>query len=206
MNFKIIITLIICFISPLCSYVKKETCCTDLIVIVKTTSRILASFQSAWLSIVTLTVEQIPWLGGMISVQGVSATDGNYHLYSGILKVKPYQWTNLLGFFCESTISTAEFKEGVNVFNKNMNVAYKKSVLIIQKACELISTVKVYIDYEKMESICYSFIGTGFISNHVIQKKELVLQVDSLTNLSERNFNGFDRTYKELQAQICDTL
>jgi succinate dehydrogenase/fumarate reductase flavoprotein subunit len=57
---------------------------TEVLVIGGTTSGISAGLQSARLNVPTLIVEETPWLGGMITAAGVSATDGNHHLHSGI--------------------------------------------------------------------------------------------------------------------------
>ncbi len=61
-----------------------ETQKTDVLIIGGTTSGISAGIQSARLSVPTLIVEETPWLGGMLTSAGVSATDGNHLLHSGI--------------------------------------------------------------------------------------------------------------------------
>lgn len=57
---------------------------TDVLIIGGTTSGISAGLQSARLNVPTLIVEETPWLGGMLTAGGVSATDGNHSLHSGI--------------------------------------------------------------------------------------------------------------------------
>ncbi|NEW84269.1 MAG: FAD-dependent oxidoreductase [Mariniphaga sp.] len=57
---------------------------TEVLVIGGTTSGISAGLQSARLNVPTLIVEETPWLGGMMTAAGVSATDGNHRLNSGI--------------------------------------------------------------------------------------------------------------------------
>lgn len=57
---------------------------TDVLVIGGTTGGISAGLQSARLNVPTIIVEETPWLGGMITAAGVSATDGNHQLHSGI--------------------------------------------------------------------------------------------------------------------------
>ena len=57
---------------------------TSVLVIGGTTGGTSAGIQSARLNIPTIIVEETPWLGGMITAAGVSATDGNHELYSGI--------------------------------------------------------------------------------------------------------------------------
>lgn len=57
---------------------------TDVLIIGGTTSGISAGIQSARLNVPTLIVEETPWLGGMLTSAGVSATDGNHLLHSGI--------------------------------------------------------------------------------------------------------------------------
>lgn len=63
---------------------KDQTRQTDVLVIGGTTSGISAGLQSARLNVPTLIVEETPWLGGMMTAAGVSATDGNHLLHSGI--------------------------------------------------------------------------------------------------------------------------
>ncbi|MDR0507204.1 MAG: FAD-dependent oxidoreductase [Dysgonamonadaceae bacterium] len=62
----------------------KDVRTTDVLVIGGTTSGTSAGIQSARLGINTLIVEETPWLGGMLTSAGVSATDGNNNLPSGI--------------------------------------------------------------------------------------------------------------------------
>lgn len=57
---------------------------TNVLIIGGTTSGISAGLQSARLDVPTLIVEETPWLGGMLTSAGVSATDGNHLLHSGI--------------------------------------------------------------------------------------------------------------------------
>jgi len=63
---------------------KIQTRQTEVLVIGGTTSGISAGLQSARLNVPTLIVEETPWLGGMMTAGGVSATDGNHNLNSGI--------------------------------------------------------------------------------------------------------------------------
>ncbi len=80
-----ILVLAFCILKSLTSCVTKEqTKQTDVLVIGGTTSGISAGLQSARLNVSTLIVEETPWLGGMMTAAGVSATDGNHRLNSGI--------------------------------------------------------------------------------------------------------------------------
>ncbi len=57
---------------------------TGVLVIGGTTSGISAGLQASRLGIPTVIVEETPMLGGMMTSAGVSATDGNHDLHSGI--------------------------------------------------------------------------------------------------------------------------
>ena len=57
---------------------------TGVLVIGGTTSGISAGLQSSRLGVPTIVVEETAWLGGMMTSAGVSATDGNHNLHSGI--------------------------------------------------------------------------------------------------------------------------
>lgn len=57
---------------------------TEVLVIGGTTGGAGAGIQCARMGVKTLIVEQTPWLGGMLTAAGVSCTDGNDELWSGI--------------------------------------------------------------------------------------------------------------------------
>lgn len=78
--------IVICciFLSLAACTPKEQNHITDVLVIGGTTSGISAGLQSARLNVPTLIIEETPWLGGMITAAGVSATDGNHRLHSGI--------------------------------------------------------------------------------------------------------------------------
>ena len=63
---------------------QEQTKQTAVLVVGGTTGGTSAGIESARLNIPTIIVEETPWLGGMITAAGVSATDGNHELYSGI--------------------------------------------------------------------------------------------------------------------------
>jgi hypothetical protein len=57
---------------------------TDVLVVGGGTGGVGAALQSARLGARTIVAEPTPWLGGMLSAAGVSATDGNHRLPSGL--------------------------------------------------------------------------------------------------------------------------
>lgn len=57
---------------------------TDLLIAGGGTSGVSAALQAARLGVEVIIVEPTPWLGGMLTSAGVSATDGNHNLPSGI--------------------------------------------------------------------------------------------------------------------------
>jgi len=77
-----ILVFAICIITSCIS--TEQTKQTDVLVIGGTTSGISVGLQSARLNVPTLIVEETPWLGGMMTADGVSVTDGNYRLNSEI--------------------------------------------------------------------------------------------------------------------------
>lgn len=56
----------------------------DVCIIGGGTSGVAAGIQAARMGAKTIIVEETTWLGGMLTSAGVSATDGNYHLPSGL--------------------------------------------------------------------------------------------------------------------------
>ena len=57
---------------------------TDVLVIGGGASGVAAGIQSARMGAQTIIAEETPWLGGMLSAAGVSATDGNHMLPSAL--------------------------------------------------------------------------------------------------------------------------
>ena len=79
--------LIIFFLFPLSCTIKKssfKTIETDVLVIGGGASGVAAAIQAARRDIKTTLIEYTPWLGGMLTSAGVSATDGNHRLPSGL--------------------------------------------------------------------------------------------------------------------------
>ncbi|HZH66586.1 MAG TPA: FAD-dependent oxidoreductase [Flavisolibacter sp.] len=62
----------------------QTTITTDVLVVGGGVGGTAAAIQSARLGVKTTVVESGPWLGGMISAAGVTATDGNHNLPSGL--------------------------------------------------------------------------------------------------------------------------
>lgn len=82
---------------------------TEVLVIGGTTGGIAAGIQCARMKVKTLVVEQTPWLGGMLTAAGVSCTDGNDELWSGLWMefreelYKHYQTRNLFSGWVSET-------------------------------------------------------------------------------------------------------
>jgi len=79
-----VIVFILTFLGLTASASKDQNRQTSVLVIGGTTGGTSAGIQSARMNVPTIIVEETPWLGGMITAAGVSATDGNHELYSGI--------------------------------------------------------------------------------------------------------------------------
>jgi hypothetical protein len=69
---------------PSLAFSQAKNLTTDVLVIAGSTGGIAAGIQSARSGAKTLIVEATPWLGGMLTAAGVSCTDGNDALPSGI--------------------------------------------------------------------------------------------------------------------------
>ena len=72
------------FLSLLGSFSFAQPINTDVLVVGGGTGGTAAGIQSARLKAKTIVAEPTPWLGGMLTAAGVSATDGNDELHSGI--------------------------------------------------------------------------------------------------------------------------
>jgi len=75
---------LIILVSPLKSQTDTLAKKADILIIGGGTGGTAAGIAAARLGVKTLVVEEGPWLGGMISSAGVSCTDGNHNLASGI--------------------------------------------------------------------------------------------------------------------------
>ncbi len=67
-----------------CKGVRPDVRKADVLVIGGGTGAISAAIQSARSGAETILVHPYPWLGGMLTAAGVSATDGNHHLPAGL--------------------------------------------------------------------------------------------------------------------------
>lgn len=107
---------------------------TDVLVIGGGTGGVAAAIQSARMGANTILVVDGPWLGGMLSAAGVSATDGNHELHSGIWQefvqalIKHY---GSAGKLATGWVSNTQFEPHVadSIF-KRMVIAEKKLKII----------------------------------------------------------------------------
>jgi hypothetical protein len=79
---KINILLFFLFLTGYAQNITKKN--VDVLVIGASTSGTSAGITAARLGVNTLIVEETPWIGGMFTIQGVGACDGNHNLPSGI--------------------------------------------------------------------------------------------------------------------------
>lgn len=135
---------------------------TDVLVIGGGTGGTAAGIQSARLGVRTIIAESGPWLGGMISSAGVSATDGNHQLPSGIwneFREKIYKvyggaakvetgWVSNTLF--EPHVADSIFKS-MAAAEKNLSVFYQYSFFKLAMTGNRIS--KVYFKNNKDGSI-----------------------------------------------------
>jgi len=113
MNIRIKIGFVFCFIFFWGCFNHEKNYETDVLVIGGTTGGISAGLQSARLNTATIIVEETPWLGGMITAQGVSAIDGNHNLHSGIWnEFRERLWVHYGGASALSTgwVSNTQFE------------------------------------------------------------------------------------------------
>jgi ribulose 1,5-bisphosphate synthetase/thiazole synthase len=79
---KIILILSLCI--TITSIHAQKVVYTDVLVVGGGAGGTAAGLQSARLGVKTIIAEETTWLGGMLSAAGVTATDGNHRLPSGI--------------------------------------------------------------------------------------------------------------------------
>lgn len=117
---------------------------TEVLVIGGGTSGIAAGIQSARMGARTIIAEETTWLGGMLSAAGVSATDGNHLLPSGIwgeFRNRLYQHYGGPQRVATGWVSNTHFEPHVadSIFKamagaeKNLQVFYNKRFLTVTK-------------------------------------------------------------------------
>jgi hypothetical protein len=78
------ITAIFCLFISCSNFQKSDDIETGVLVIGGGTGGISAGISAARLGVKVIVVEESPWLGGMISTAGVTCTDGNHNMPSGL--------------------------------------------------------------------------------------------------------------------------
>ena len=79
------ISIVLCIVTMVASlHAQMRMISTEVLVVGGSTGGTAAGIQSARSGAKTLIVEQTPWLGGMLTAAGISCTDGNNDLNSGI--------------------------------------------------------------------------------------------------------------------------
>ena len=117
---------------------------------------------------------------------------------SGILKVKgeSYKWANRTWFYPDTTITVQEFSEGLNAFDRKVNIAADQSVLTIGKTSGLISALLNSNTSAEIQKVWQNRMNRKYDSNLGITKKELSVLVDELIHPFESKLIGFDGNYR----------
>ncbi len=134
---------IIIFFSNLTS-INAQVINTDVLIIGGGTGGVAAGIQSARQKVKTIIVEPTTWLGGMLTAAGVSATDGNHNLPSGLWEefrqalYKHYNTKNLATGWVSNTlfephVGDSIFKAFCKTEEKYLSVFFKNQLLKINK-------------------------------------------------------------------------
>ncbi len=117
---------------------------------------------------------------------------------SGILKVKgePHAWANRTWFYPDTTLSIAEFAEGLNAFDKKIHKSEDHSILTIQKASDMISFLKCNDVTTEFQQIWKNKLNREYESSLMITKRELAVITDLLIRPFETKSIEFDGNYK----------
>ncbi len=116
----------------------------DVCIIGGGTSGIAAGIQSARLGAKTIIIEETPWLGGMLTSAGVSATDGNHDLPSGLwgeFRQKLYDYYGGAKDVQTGWVSNTQFEPhiGAQIFKEmaaketNLTVSFNSKMMSIKK-------------------------------------------------------------------------
>jgi FAD dependent oxidoreductase len=134
---------IIIFFSSI-TYTNAQTINTDVLIIGGGTGGVAAGIQSARQKVKTIIIEPTTWLGGMLTAAGVSATDGNHNLPSGLWEefrqalYKHYNTKNLATGWVSNTlfephVGDSIFKAFCKAEEKYLSVFFKNQLLKIIK-------------------------------------------------------------------------
>lgn len=134
-----------------------------------------AGIQAARLGAKTLIIESTPWLGGMLTAAGVSATDGNHLLASGIwaeFRDRLYKVYGGPNRVATGWVSNTQFEPrvGDSIFK---SMAAQESNLAVRHNYELIGVLK------KGDRIC----GARF--RHITNGKKLTVRSRQLIDATE---------------------
>jgi hypothetical protein len=121
-----------------------QTIYTDILVIGGSTGGVAAGIQAARQNVKTIIVEPTTWLGGMLTAAGVSATDGNNNLPSGLWEefrqalYKNYNTKNLATGWVSNTlfephVGDSIFKAFCKKENQYLSVYYQYQLKKILK-------------------------------------------------------------------------
>ena len=142
MKIRLLYTLILLFF--LFTKAISQTYYTDVLVIGGGTGGTAAGIQSARLKVKTIIAEPTSWLGGMLTASGVSATDGNHLLASGLWEefrqqlYKHYKTENLATGWVSNTLF--EPHVGDSIFKAMC--AKEKDFLLVLYGLQLQSVLK----------------------------------------------------------------
>ena len=117
----------------------------DVCIIGGGTSGTAAGIQAARLGAKTVIVEETAWLGGMLTSAGVSATDGNHDLPSGLwaeFRQKLYDYYGGAKEVQTGWVSNTQFEPhiGANIFKE---MAAKETYLTVYLKSKLLSIKKL---------------------------------------------------------------
>jgi len=116
---------------------------------------------------------------------------------SGILKVKgePHAWANRTWFYPDSVITTGEFSEGLNAFNKKVVLVSDSSLLTIKKASALLAELSDQATMSEIQKVWVKRINRKFNSDLVLTRRDISILTDELIRPFETATIGFDGKY-----------
>ena len=120
---------------------------------------------------------------------------------SGILKVKgeSYKWANRTWFFPDTTLSVKEYSEGLKAYNNKLAVIDDQSLLTVQKASELLTSLLNRDAMIEIQPLWESRMKRKFDAKLFITRRELSVLTDALIHPFETKMIGFDGNFLELK-------
>lgn len=140
----------------------------------------MAGIQSARMGAKTLIIEELPWLGGMLTSAGVSAIDGNHNLPSGLwaeFREELYKW-----YGGEKNINTGWVSN--TLFEPSMGARILRNMTYREKNLQVMMQVKEDIIYQTNKG--WVVIASDLLGKKYYIKAQILIDATELGDVAAK--------------------